>query len=342
MKYTIEDVAKEAGVSITTVSRVINGNYPVKMETKKRVQEIINKLSFEPNPMARSLIRKKTFCIGVVIPHIDFMFLSEVFTGIKKFADFMGYEVFINISNGDAEIERRNINKLVGRHVDGIISIDPIKENIESGFFERISRNIPLVCINGFRNDVNLNYILSEDEIGTATAVEYLISLYHRNIAFVRFENSYSCDKKEIIFTKYMESYKQNPIIIHIKKGDNIHIVENALRAVQNIHKKNYEIGKNITAFFASNDLIATGILHGCTSVGLNVPKDVSVIGFDNLIVSSITYPKLTTVDRNTYMLGEYAIKKLIKLIEKKQLKCENKLIQTKLIIRESCKSLLI
>ncbi len=341
MKYTIGDVAREAGVSITTVSRVINGNYPVKAETKRKVEAAIKKMNYEPNPLAQGLIRNKTFYLGVVVPGITNMFFTEVLHGIEKLAKAYGYGVFINDSEGDAAAERNNIKKLVGRLVDAIIVIDPQTENMLSGFFEEVSAQTPLVCINGYSKDMNVNFVLSNEEKGTKEALEYLIGLGHSRIAFVRGGNSYSYDIKEAVYRQCMEDLGERSIILSTRDGNSTDVVDNVAEHIASIHKKEYEIGVDITAFFCCNDLMAIGVVNGCSAGGIEVPDSVSVIGFDNIVISQMTRPKITTVDQNMRALGEQAAKEAIGLIEASELKYERVIIDTKLIVRESCKSII-
>ena len=124
MKYTIEDVAKKAGVSITTVSRVMNGNYPVKKETREKVEAVINKLNYKPNPLAKGLINKKTNTIGVIVPGITNMFFTEVVSGIENYSSEYGYNVVISDSKGNAEMERDKANNFVSGLFDGVILLD--------------------------------------------------------------------------------------------------------------------------------------------------------------------------------------------------------------------------
>ncbi|KRQ87674.1 Catabolite control protein A [Caloramator mitchellensis] len=337
MKYTIEDVAKEAGVSITTVSRVINGNYPVKKETRERVEAAIKKLNFQPNLLARSLINKKTFSIGVVIPGLTNMFFTEVVQGIESYMRKYDYDVYISDSRGRVDSEKRRINKFIDRYVDGIILIDPQTENMKNGFIEEVSGKIPIMCINGYHVGVRTNFVLSNEGNGTRQALKYLSELGHENIAFIRGESSFSYDLKEEIYREF--SKDKEPLVFFTQDGNNIDVVENTSKLLMEISNA-YEIGKEITAFFACNDLMAVGILNGCRELGINVPEDVSVVGFDNIILSQMVNPKLTTVDQNMRLLGEKAAENLINLIQNGSLSCNVETIDTRLIIRSSASKL--
>jgi LacI family transcriptional regulator len=337
MKSTIDDVARLAGVSITTVSRVLNNNYPVKKETRQVVEAAIKELNYHPNPLARGLISKKSRTIGIVVPSITNMFFTEVISGFEKYAKLMGYDVLLSTSNGDADAEVTCVDKLINRFVDGIIVVDPQMENIESGFYDDIAYKLPLICVNGYNEKAKVNFLITNQEKGTIDALEYLIKLGHRKIAFVRGGKSHSYDIKENIYRDYMNKLNSTPIIIDTLDGNSIEVVNATAKRIIELNDEKYEISKDITAFFACNDLMAVGILNGCSELYINVPDRVSVIGFDNIILSEMTKTKLTTVDQYMRKVGREASENIITLIENNELRTQNIIIQTKLIERESC-----
>lgn len=263
------------------------------------------------------------------------MFFTEVVHGIERIMRSRDYDVYISDSRGRADSEKRRINKFLERYVDGIVLIDPQTENMKNGFIEDVSKKIPVVCINGYHERIKTNFVLSDEEKGTKEALEHLISLGHKNIAFVRGESSYSYDIKENLYKEYMKNISIEPIVITVQDGNNIDVVENTMRVLIELSSK-YQLGKEITAFFACNDLMAVGVLNGCYELNLKVPDDIAIIGFDNIILSQMTNPKLTTVDQNMRLLGERAAQKLLDLIEDKNLYSDTDVIETKLIIRKS------
>lgn len=337
MKNTIEDVARLAGVSITTVSRVLNNNYPVKKETRENVEKAIMELDYKPNPLARGLISKKSSTIGIVVPSITNMFFTEIIHGIEKNVRQYGYDVLLSNSDGKADTEGNCVNKLVNRFVDGIIVVDPQMENMKAHFYDDLSKELPLISINGYYEKADINFIISNEEQGAIDAMEYLIKLGHKKIAFVRGAKSHSYDIKEKIYKKFMRRLKEKEIIIDIGQGNSIDVVNNASRCIMEINSLEYKIGRDITAIFTCNDLMGVGILNGCMEIGIDVPQKVSVIGFDNIILSEMTRRKLTTVDQNMKKIGELAAVNILKLIENDSLRFENIIIETRLIERESC-----
>lgn len=338
MKVTIEDVAKEARVSITTVSRVINNNYPVKEETRKRVEEVIEKLNFHPNILARGLINQKTDTVGIIVPSNTNLFFPTVVKGIDSVLRKKGYTIYLCDSDNNEDEEIRYVKSLLGRMVDGIIVIDPQTANIKSGFYEKISKEVPLVCINGYNEGIDCNFVLNNEETGTIEAMEYLISLGHRRIAFVRGEKSYSYDLKERVYKDILNRYgcSEYKKIINVGHGNNDYTVDNTIKTILQVLSET----NAPTAFFACNDIMALGVLNACKRIGLHIPKDISVIGFDNIIISNLSEPKVTTVDQNMYTLGETAAEMLLKCINKNTHKSERIILDTKLIIRDSCKKI--
>ncbi|MGV8980688.1 LacI family DNA-binding transcriptional regulator [Clostridium sp.] len=338
MKANIRDVAREANVSMSTVSRVINSNYPVKEETRIRVEEAVKKLNFSPNVLARSLVSQNTKTIGILVPSISNIFFPTVIKAIEYELRIKGYSIYLCDTDDKAEEEIKYIRSLMGRQVDGIIVIDPKTENMKNGFYETVSSDIPLVSINGYNNNINCNFVLNDEASGARQAMQYLLKLGHENIIFVRGKESYSYDIKEDVYNKFMEEnkldYKKR--IIDIGEGNSNKTVDGTIKIMRSELEKLKALKEPI-AVFACNDLMAVGVMNACRIMNFDVPGDVSIIGFDNSYISTIVEPKLTTVDQNMYLLGENASKMLIDLIENENGKTSSIKLKTKLIIRNSC-----
>ncbi len=192
MKSTIVDVAKAANVSVATVSRVINGNYPVKKETKELVLKVIDELNYTPNTQARDLIKQQSSTIGVVVPSISNMYFTEVVNGIEKYFESTQYSIFLCITNHDKDKEIKRINELISRNVAGIIVIDPNIGNSKLNFFDEIAKNVPIVFVNGYMHSQNISLVSNDQENGARLAMDYLINNNHKDILFIRGNNSYS------------------------------------------------------------------------------------------------------------------------------------------------------
>ncbi|GMQ57100.1 LacI family DNA-binding transcriptional regulator [Vallitalea sediminicola] len=334
-RATIADVAKLAGVSITTVSRVMNKNYPVKETTAKKVQKAIEELEFKPNLLARGLIHNKTQTIGILTPSIENLFFSEVVKGIDSVIKNKGYTTFLCNTEGDPEQEKLMIDNMKDRSVDGIIAINPRTKNIKSGYYEGISKQIPLVIINGYNRGIHCNYVLNDGEVGTYEALKYLYELGHRDIVFLRGRYSYSYDVKEDIYRQFCEENKldfNEENILVIEDGNGLEAVEQSKAIVENIIKRN---GK-ATCLFACNDWMAVGALNAAKSLNISVPQEFSIIGFDNTIISQITEPSLTTVDQNMTGLGQISGNRICEIIRDRDKENKKIIIETRLISRDS------
>lgn len=335
MNVNIKDVAREAKVSISTVSRVLNNNYPVKEETRARVEEVIEKLNFNPNILARSLINKSTKTIGIIVPDINNLIYPTIVKAIEHVLRKKGFSIYLCDSNDNAAEETSYVKSLLSRQVDGIIAVYPKKENIENGFYEDISKNVPLVCINGFSEGINCSFVVNNELSGTRQALEYLMSLGYKNIIFVRRKKSYSDDMKEAVYKDMLEEYslKNNKKVIRINERENCETVDNA----SNVISRKLKDIKTPVAVFACNDILALGVINACKKIGYDVPNDVSVIGFNNIEISSMVEPKLTTVDQNLYLLGDNAANMLLDIIQNNNKKVKKVSLNTQLIIRNSC-----
>ncbi len=331
-KVTIQDVAKEAGVSITTVSRVMNNNYPVAEKTRKKVEIAIKKLAFRPNLLARSLIQNSTKTIGILTPSLENLFFSEVIKGIDQVTGPKGYTTFLCHTEGKEDKERELIESLLNRQVDGIIMIDPRRENVLSGYLEKLAKEVPLLLINGHSAGIACDYVLNAAEDGVMEALRYFEGEGLTKIAFLRGKKSYSYDIKEEVYDHFMKEHGYSGQVVRIKDGNDAHTVEQAKEAVMGLLD-----GEDCPeAILACNDWMAVGALNAAKSMGTQVPKDLRIIGFDNTIISQITEPKLSTIDQQMTKLGGLAAKRIYQMMTDEDHNRQKIYLETKLIIRES------
>ena len=331
-KSTIQDVAKVAGVSITTVSRVINNNYPVKEKTRKKVEEAIKTLKFKPNLLAKGLIQNTTKTIGILTPSIENLFFSEVIKGIDSVIRPLGYTTFLCQTEGKPDSETDMINSLVNRQVDGIVMIDPRKENLDSGFIENISGNVPLVIINGYSLGAKCNYILNDAVAGVREALEQLYNRGCRNISFLRGGESLSYDIKEEAYLGFVEEKKLLGNIIRIDDGNDLNAVNSSREKVA----LELEGIKKPCGILCCNDWMAMGALNAARESGVSVPDELGIIGFDNTIISQISSPMISTVDQQMDKLGQLAARRIYDLICKDDNENQKIYLETKLVIRET------
>lgn len=316
MSVTINDVARKANTSVATVSRVMNDNYPVGKETKARVLRAIKELNYIPNLQARELTKKTSSIIGVIVPSITNMFFPSVIYGIETELKKENFSIILMTTSNNEEEERRCINELLSRNVAGIIIIGPNTSNIDNNFYNNIANQLPIVFVNGSHSVTNVSSV-SNDEVGGSTiALKYLIKNNHKDILFIRGKQSYSYNLKEQVYIKLMKTIDNflPENIINIGKGNSIDTVDITASVMLDILPTS-----KATAIFACNDLMAIGALNACKKLNLDVPNDISIIGYDNTQLSSLVEPKLTTMDQNMYLLGTNASELLLNKIE-----CDN------------------
>ncbi|MDU5176543.1 LacI family DNA-binding transcriptional regulator, partial [Clostridium sp.] len=315
MKITIQDVAEKANVSVATVSRVMNGNYPVKAETRETVLKVIKELNYIPNMQARELTKQKSTTIGVVVPSINNMFFTELVYGIENELKTNSLSIILACTNGDSDEEQKCVNNLISRNVSGIIVAGPGTENIKAKFYDNISHKIPLVFINSEYMDSNISYVSNDEASGAKIALNYLLDNNHKDILFVRGKDSYSYDIKEKIYKEIMAKNFDSSKIINIGNGNTSDTVDNTMNIFLDILNNS-----SSTAVFACNDLMAVGVLNACKKLGIKVPNEISIIGYDNIPLSKFVEPKLTTMDQNMFFLGANAAQLLVEKID-----CDNK-----------------
>ena len=315
MKITIQDVAEKANVSVATVSRVMNGNYPVKAETRETVLKVIKELNYIPNMQARELTKQKSTTTGVVVPSINNMFFTELVYGIENELKTNSLSIILACTNGDSDEEQKCVNNLISRNVSGIIVAGPGTENIKAKFYDNISHKIPLVFINSEYMDSNISYVSNDEASGAKIALNYLLDNNHKDILFVRGKDSYSYDIKEKIYKEIMAKNFDSSKIINIGNGNTSDTVDNTMNIFLDILNNS-----SSTAVFACNDLMAVGVLNACKKLGIKVPNEISIIGYDNIPLSKFVEPKLTTMDQNMFFLGANAAQLLVEKID-----CDNK-----------------
>lgn len=330
---TIHDVAREAGVSIATVSRVINNNYPVKKETRTKIEKAIKKLDYIPNEIARSLILKNTSSIGIMVPSITNLFFSTMVEEVNEIFIEKGFTMSLYSTEGNSDNERRVIDNMISRNVDGIIAIDPSIENLENNYFQDLYKEIPIIIINGNTDKFGSNFVSYDEEIGSKEAFQYLLDLGHEKISFIRGDRSLSYDLKEKVYRSFIKDNDLNyENIVCVGMGNSLEVIENTERICKEIFKSK-DMG---TAVFACNDLMAVGVLNACNKLDIRVPEDISIIGFDNTLITDITYPKLTTVDLQMKKVGSSAAVELINMIKGNYKYIEKIVYDTRMVIRES------
>ena len=231
MKATIIDVAKESGVSVATVSRVVNGNYPVREKTRLKVEDAIKKLEYVPNLQARELNMQRSSSIGVVVPSFDNMFFVEVLDGIEEHLRQSSYSLLLACAQNDAAREEECVRDFITRNVSGVIVVSPNTEMAVSDFYENTAARLPLVFVNSAREIAGISYVTSDQSSGARAALEHLFHYGHERILFVQGENSDSYRIKEKVYRSVMRERGtfHEEDIVNIGEGNRIETVENTM-----------------------------------------------------------------------------------------------------------------
>lgn len=332
---TIYDIAKEAGVSVATVSRVLNSTAPVKASTKARIMSIIAKHQFQPNALARSLIKKETGIIAIILPDITNPFFPEVFWGAENEAREKGYTLFLCDTAGDYSRESQYLNILWEQRVDGIIfmggriNLANCPPNLAQEIMD-MSKNIPVVLVNGNIPNASIHRIYTDEALGAELATQHLIDLGHREIAFLggRKEMTTTLSKVKA-FRKKLED---NQISF---RSDRVLFGDFSITAGKELMNKLLENEDRPTAVFCVNDYTAIGAIKAIIEHGLRIPEDISIIGFDDTPLADAVIPELTTVSQQTHQLGKQAVELLNQLISKEAVR-KRTVLKPELVVRKS------
>ncbi|MEH7307958.1 LacI family DNA-binding transcriptional regulator [Neobacillus drentensis] len=332
---TVYDIAKEAEVSVSTVSRVLNGTAPVKESTREKIMALINKYQFQPNALARSLTKKETKMIGVILPDITNPFFPEVFWGVENEANSKGYTFFLCNTSGQPELESQSLTILREKQVDGIIfmggriNLSNCSQELAKEV-EDIAKKIPIVLVNGNLPGSSLHRVIIDEGKGAEMLTHHLIDLGHNDIAFFGGYNYVSTTTQKVkAFKKMMKANGLKVPNEWILYGD--FSMDAGKKMMAEILKKE----KIPTAIFCVNDVTAVGAVKVAVEAGLKIPEDMAIVGFDDTILAITVIPELTTVSQKSLELGKNAVNVLHKLINNEKVK-KVTVIEPKLVIRNS------
>lgn len=332
MNTTIYDVAREAGVSMATVSRVVNGNPNVKPTTRKKVLEAIERLGYRPNAVARGLASKRTTTVGVIIPDISNTFFAELARGIEDIATMYKYNIILCNSDQNKEKEIHLINTLLEKQVDGIVFMGGqiTEEHVEE--FKRAPVPIVLSATIDQKKEfpsVNINY-----EQAAYDAVKFLIEKGHTTIGMLTgsLEDPVNGYQKYAGYRRALDEAKVDFCEENIIVGD--YTYDSGIEAME----KFLTLANKPTAIFAGTDEMALGIIHGAQDKGFNVPGDIEVVGFDNTRLAAMVRPTLTTVVQPMYDIGAVSMRLLTKYMNKEEVTDEVVLLPHRIEFRQSTK----
>lgn len=330
LSITIYDVAREANVSMATVSRVVNGNPNVKPTTRQKVLDTIERLGYRPNAVARGLASKKTTTVGAIIPDISSTFYSELTRGIEDIATMYKYNIILSNSDQNKEKELHLINTMLEKQVDGIVYMGG--EVSEEHIQQFKTARVPVVLaathdVNEELPSVNINY-----EEAAYEATTHLLETTNAQPAFI--SGSSDVQSNELKYKGYVRALEDAKVEI-----DRSLIVEEessyngGMDGVEQILNQ----GKP-SSIFVTTDEMAVGVIHGIQDRGLSVPGDIEVFGFNNTRIAMMVRPTLTTIVQPMYDIGAVAMRLLTKYMNKEEVEDNNVILPHRIIERDSTK----
>ncbi|WP_010678450.1 catabolite control protein A [Bacillus timonensis] len=332
MNVTIYDVAREANVSMATVSRVVNGNPNVKPTTRKKVQEAIERLGYRPNAVARGLASKKTTTVGVIIPDISNIFYSELARGIEDIATMYKYNIILSNSDQNKDKEFHLLNTMLGKQVDGIVfmSGNVTQEHVEE--FEKSP--VPIVLAASVESSDTVPSVIIDSEQASYDAVTELANRGHKKIAFIigPLNEPINAEKKLAGYKRALEDAGLSFNEEYVYEGD--YTYDSGIEGFEKIH----ELADKPTAIFVGTDEMALGVIHSAQDLGYSIPNDIEVIGFDNTRLALMVRPQLTTVVQPMYDIGAVAMRLLTKLMNKENVEEQIVVLPHRIEYRNSTK----
>ncbi len=335
MSVTIKDVARRAGVSVSTVSLVINNSGPVAPETRDRVLRAIHELGYHPRRFARSMASKRTGNIGFILTADHFSRAEPFYTKIFLGSEFeaRNYDYYILLTT----VEKRGRKAaalprfLLERNVDGVIFAGrvpvPLVERVEQ-------MGVPFVLVDFCIKDRPYSCIVMDNDQAVRKAVNHLVEHGHRRIAFVGGEITHPSIRGRL------EGYRKGLEDHGIPRDSSLERTEEAYCSVESGYRaarRMLEEKLDFTAVVAANDATAFGVMRALKEAGLRIPEDVAVVGFDDIDAASQVDPTLTTLRVPKEEMGALALRRLVEVIERPRLAFDRTIVPTELVLRESC-----
>ncbi|MDI3531363.1 MAG: LacI family transcriptional regulator, purine nucleotide synthesis repressor [Candidatus Atribacteria bacterium] len=326
---SIKDVAKLAGVSIATVSRVINNSGKVSPERRSRVIEAIEKLNYQPNLLARGLRQQKTRLVGCLVPDVENLVFARLAKYLEEFLSAHGYSVILCNTNNDKNKERNYLSVLVQRKVDGIIFSRVSDESIL--FMSSYFRQVPYVVLDRTLEIEFAPTVKLDNFLGGFLAARHLVELGHRCLACV------TGPLKIRLCRERLEGFREGLKVAGIDLR-NEYIVESdfKINGGKEAALRMLATGNLPTAVFAHNDMMAFGVMQAFRSEGLDIPRDISVVGFDNIPLCEVVSPSLTTVAQPFEEMARLGVELLDGLIRGEKVTQKVMVVKPYLVIRSS------
>lgn len=335
VKITIKEIAERAGVSKATVSRVLNNSKPVGEDVRKRVMDVINSTNFKPNAVARSLSLKKSHLIGIIIPDLSNPVFSRIISGIESTIRNLDYSLLITATDFNVDMKIQHMQILKDKGIDGLILVT---DHGNETFFEAmLDFKKPIVMIGSDSSVDSIPVVKINNYRAACEATEYLLGLGHTKIGMIRGPLSDPHSGYER-FMGFRDTMMKAGLFDESRVAEGWYSFDDGYKGLSKI----FRVNPDITALFCACDLMAVGAMKLATERGLEVPKDLSVLGFDDVEIARMYNPSLSTVRQPFEEKGKLSIETLIKMIEDKDSykPFTSHILSHELIIRESTMAL--
>jgi DNA-binding LacI/PurR family transcriptional regulator len=319
-------VARRAGVSKSVVSRVLTGAATVSPESRAAVLAAAGELGYRPNAVARSLARRRSYHVGVMVSDLHNLFFAEILDGISGVAADVGYRMLIATGNRDPAAEVEALDSLLELRSDGVILLGP---RLDASTLGRAGREVPLALVGSVHRLAGVDSVANDDVLGAALAVEHLVGLGHRRIAHVDGGRGAGAAERR---AGYVSAMRRQGLASEVNVASGDFTEEGGYGGGRQLLRAH----RPPTAVFASNDMAAIGVLEAADEAGLQVPGDVSLVGYDNNELAALRHIALTTIHQPRREIGEMAMRALLRRVERPRARARRTILEPHLVVRST------
>jgi len=326
---TIKDIAREIGMSASTVSRALSDSPLVNAATRERVHRVARRLGYERNEVARALVMGASGAVGLVVPDITNPFFSDIASGVGEIADRAGYGVILCNTSGRVDRELSYVRLMRRKRVDGLILCST---TIDAPYLQEVQRGrTPFILVSRLCSDASLSYVITNDRQGARLAVEHLIALGHERIGFIGGPRDVQSSHDR--FLEYIAVLEENgcPVVEAWH-----HFAEFTQAAGREAGGRLLALVERPTAVFAANDVTALGVLEVAEGMGLRIPEDLSLVGYDDISYASLPRIQLTTIAQPAVEMGQIAADWLFTRIASDDVPALQRVLTPRLVVRST------